>query len=78
MTTTRETLHETAAEIAEIRVHALLQTFALPNVDEPMIEQLLKDALKTAYVGGFAAGWDAALDDAGEALQKVDRYRAPR
>jgi len=75
---TRETMFEHAREIAQIKVSALLQTFALPQVDEAMIERLLNDALATSYTAGFAEGWDAALDEATEAIAKTFRFTSSR
>jgi len=73
----REQMREVAAETAEVRVSALLQAFAMPNITEEQIRQLLVDVVTTSYVSGFAAGWDSALDQARETIETVDRFRRP-
>ena len=73
--TTRETLFEHAHEHAQIKVSALLQAFALPQVDEAIIERLLNDAVATSYTAGFAEGFDAALDEATTAITQIHRFR---
>lgn len=73
---TRETMREHADELAEVRVSALLQAIAMPHIDQETIERLLKDAISTSYVSGFADGWDGAVDFANAALQHFPRYRS--
>ena len=75
---TRETMFEHARELAQIKVSALLQTFALPQVDESMIERLLNDALATSYTAGFAEGWDAAFNEAAGSIAKIPRFMVSR
>lgn len=73
----REEFREFAHEEAKIRVSALLQAFALPQVDEEQIHKLLVDAISNAYIAGYANGWDASLDAASEAVGKVEGF-SPR
>lgn len=75
---TRETMFDHARELAQIKVSALLQTFALPQVDEAMIERLLNDAMATSYTAGFAEGWDAALDETTDSIATISRFSNER
>lgn len=68
-------LREAAREDAAIRVSSLLQTFAMPSVDEAMIETLLLDTVANATVAGFARGWAAGIEASAEAIGKLERFR---
>lgn len=68
-------LREAAREDAAIRVSSLLQTFAMPSMDEAMIETLLLDTIANATVAGFARGWDAGIEASAEAIGKLERFR---
>lgn len=71
----RQEMREFAAEEAQIKVSALLQAFALPQVDEEQIHKLLLDAIANAYVAGYAGGWDAALEAVADVVGKMERFR---
>lgn len=71
----REEMREEADELAQVRVSALLQAFAMPRISEDQIRQLLVDSMTTSYVGGFAAGWDSALEETARVVSSVDRFR---
>jgi hypothetical protein len=71
---TREEMRDVAAEDAEIRTSALLQAFAMPHITQDQMRQLIVDVIKNTYVGGFAAGWDSALEYTREHLAG-ERYR---
>jgi hypothetical protein len=72
---TRAEMREHAAELAEVRVSALLQAFVAFDVNEDAIHKMLVETLTNTYIAGFANGWDAALDEATEALGKVERFQ---
>lgn len=54
-------LREHAEELAQVRVSVLLQTFAMPSVDEEQIRQLLVDVITTTYLGAHYEGKKAAF-----------------
>jgi hypothetical protein len=72
---TREEMRDRAREDAQIKVSTLLQTFAMPSVDEDMIEKLLIDTITHSFVAGYASGWDAGLAETADVLDKIERYR---
>jgi len=65
-------VREEAEELAAIRVSALLQTFAMPGVNEEQIEQLLKECVAHAFVAGHAKGWRAAKDAVRASIASLD------
>ena len=71
----RSEMRDHAAELAQIRVSSLLQAFVAFDASEETIHKMLIEALTNTYIGGFANGWDAAIDEAVEAVGKVDRFQ---
>lgn len=72
---TRAEMREHAAELAEVRVSSLLQAFVAFDASEETMHKMLVDTLTNTYVAGYANGWDAALDEATDALGKVERFQ---
>jgi len=68
-------MREHAAELAQLRVSSLLQAFVAFDASEETIHRMLVEALTNTYVGGFANGWDAAIDETVETIGKVERYQ---
>lgn len=71
----RAEMREHAAELAQVRVSSLLQAFVAFDANEETIHKMLVDTLTNTYVAGFANGWDAAVDEAAEAIGKVERFQ---
>lgn len=75
MTIPYEKIRDDATELAEIRVSALLQAFAMPHITQAQIRQLLVDAVSNSYTAGFASGWDDAVAGAEKAVSALERFR---
>jgi hypothetical protein len=75
MRPTRAEMREYAAELAEVRVSSLLQSFVAFDASEETMHKMLVDTLTNTYVAGYANGWDASLDEAADALGKVERFQ---
>jgi hypothetical protein len=71
----RAAMREHAAELAQVRVSSLLQAFVAFDANEETIHKMLIDTLTNTYVAGFANGWDAAIDEAADAIAKVERFQ---